>query len=381
VCLSVNQASSIQNMGVTLESFTLGHNPFKLGLTAAAIHLPTIRKPFLSEHVIRLSVALKGGKPPPPGMSAAALMGLLSTIELEDTFAGAKKEEEPEEKPPMFQEIPPIDEPFYGSWMGASDEYRSMSTADLMEKQQFVQEIYEGRMASLQRFVGFLVMFHKMAKDVEDFWPKVSFGMLGYDMSRSHSIMRIATTASPVSGSDVREKMIELGEETTKLRTIVALQRAFRWAARARTRSSSKEKVVTEAEIEKLRLMREQRERAERLAAEAAQKAIGGFDPLGRTASMGSIPLDGDVQVGGVRPPPAAAVDAAPAKPSMKQKQKRRPSGASPQQKQGAAEQKQRKSSTEGVPLTRDTTGTVSASSTDASSGGSKSPKGDPHDA
>ena len=96
---------------------------------------------------------------------------------------------------------------------------------------------------------------------------------------------------------------------------------------------------------------------------------------------MGSLPLDGDVQVGGVRPPPAAAVDAAPPKPSMKQKQKRRPSGASPQQKQRAAEQKQRKSSTEGVPLTRDTTGTVSASSTDASSGGSKSPKGDPHDA
>ena len=96
---------------------------------------------------------------------------------------------------------------------------------------------------------------------------------------------------------------------------------------------------------------------------------------------MGSIPLDGDVQVGGVRPPPAAAVDAAPPKPAMKQKQKRRPSGASPQQKQRAAEQKQRKSSTEGVPLTRDTTGTVSASSTDASSGGSKSPKGDPHDA
>ena len=54
------------------------------------------------------------------------------------------------------------------------------------------------------------------------------------------------------------------------------------------------------------------------------------------------------------------------------------PSGSP--QKQRAAEQKQRKSSTEGVPLTRDTTGTVSASSTDASSG-SKSPKGDPHDA
>jgi hypothetical protein len=27
VCLSVNQASSIQSLGVTCESFTLGHNP------------------------------------------------------------------------------------------------------------------------------------------------------------------------------------------------------------------------------------------------------------------------------------------------------------------------------------------------------------------
>ena len=39
-----------------------------------------------------------------------------------------------------------------------------------------------------------------MAKSVQDFWSKVSFGLLGYDMSRSQSIMRIATTASPVSG-------------------------------------------------------------------------------------------------------------------------------------------------------------------------------------
>ena len=59
----------------------------------------------------------------------------------------------------------------------------------------------------------------------------------------------------------------------------------------------------------------------------------------------------------------------------MKQKQKRRPSGASPQQKQRAAEQKQRKSSTEGVPLTRDTTGTVNALAE------AEADVGDPHDA
>ena len=35
----------------------------------------------------------------------------------------------------------------------------------------------------------------------------VSLGALNYDMSRTHSIMRIATTASPVSGAEViREK-------------------------------------------------------------------------------------------------------------------------------------------------------------------------------
>ena len=34
MCLSVNQASSIQNYGVTCESITVGHNPSKLPLTA-----------------------------------------------------------------------------------------------------------------------------------------------------------------------------------------------------------------------------------------------------------------------------------------------------------------------------------------------------------
>ena len=36
-------------------------------------------------------------------------------------------------------------------------------------------------------------------KSVADFWPTVSCGILSYDMSRTQSIMRVATTASPVS--------------------------------------------------------------------------------------------------------------------------------------------------------------------------------------
>jgi hypothetical protein len=77
----------------------------------------------------------------------------------------------------------------------------------LCEAQSLSMELYEGRIASMQRFVAMTVMFHEMGRRVERFFPHVSFGYLGYRMDRTHSIMRIATTASPVSGSDVRERM------------------------------------------------------------------------------------------------------------------------------------------------------------------------------
>ena len=51
--------------------------------------------------------------------------------------------------------------------------------------------------------------------------------MLGYDMSRSQSIMRIATTASPVSGSDVRHKMLELAEQTAMKLCATTLQKNY----------------------------------------------------------------------------------------------------------------------------------------------------------
>ena len=39
VCLSVNQASSIQSIGSTLESITIGHNPSEMSLTAKNLSL------------------------------------------------------------------------------------------------------------------------------------------------------------------------------------------------------------------------------------------------------------------------------------------------------------------------------------------------------
>jgi Ca2+-binding EF-hand superfamily protein len=52
VNLSVNQASSIQSLGGTCESITIGHNPSKLQLTKMDIFLGTHRPKFLCEQIL-----------------------------------------------------------------------------------------------------------------------------------------------------------------------------------------------------------------------------------------------------------------------------------------------------------------------------------------
>lgn len=52
VNLSVNQASSIQSLGGTCESITIGHNPAKLQLTRMDIALGTHRPKFLCEQIL-----------------------------------------------------------------------------------------------------------------------------------------------------------------------------------------------------------------------------------------------------------------------------------------------------------------------------------------
>jgi len=78
------------------------------------------------------------------------------------------------------------------------------------KSQNFAQELYESRIASLQRFVSMTVMFHQMGDRVERFFSRHTFGILGYRKDRTHSIMRIATTASPISGADVRERKMAI---------------------------------------------------------------------------------------------------------------------------------------------------------------------------
>ena len=102
-------------------------------------------------------------------------------------------------------------------------------TAEAFARQRLLQELYESRFASMQRLVAFFVAFHAMGKAVSDFWPNVSGGILGYDMSKTQSIMRIATTASPVSGMEVRQRVLQLQEEQEFKYGAKKLQAALRY--------------------------------------------------------------------------------------------------------------------------------------------------------
>ena len=90
------------------------------------------------------------------------------------------------------------------------------------------QALYESRFGSMKRLGAFFVVFHAMGARVARWWDAWSCGVLKYDMSRTQSIMRVATTASPVSGSEVRDKMLELRRNTAGVLIARHLAKAFR---------------------------------------------------------------------------------------------------------------------------------------------------------
>ena len=302
--LSLSQASSIQSIGGTCESITIGHSPYKLPLSKNAIFLSRHRPKYLCEKYYeeRTENNLDG-------KSASALLGIYSSYHEEhtelsvhklnnrnavalltnackyaeeqrahiltvfkeldtnqdgrlslseftsaykklDTLAAAAGEEHialtdaqiaklfrsgdrdtngtldfdefseiinlPEilmlkilEADPRNAEgllmVEPSHEEYFGQVLRKSAPPQ-IKPYTLMESQEFSMKLYEARIASLQRFVAMTVLFHQTGTRVQRFWRKVSFGYLGYRTDRTHSIMRIATTASPVSGAEVRDR-------------------------------------------------------------------------------------------------------------------------------------------------------------------------------
>mmetsp|Transcript_11734 Transcript_11734/g.25753 ORF Transcript_11734/g.25753 Transcript_11734/m.25753 type:complete len:726 (+) Transcript_11734:2053-4230(+) len=342
VCLSINQASSIQSIGGTCESVTIGHNPFQLPLSKKAIFLERARPMYLCERMLGeidlkatvdkrrtksigfanlKKAAAKSGKNSIKAeelseskrqfdfdsRSAAALQGAYHNLSkeatkgennrhvsssvalqvtqhdpLEDILAQAKNERqratnmrgvfnEMDEdgngkinadqfiakyylvdstlsrdqvykifleadhdkagyidydkflgiaempalqmlralqtinRPRSLLQVEPSSELYFGEQLRGEAE-QSVGLLSIEQSQHFSMELYEGRIASMQRFVAMTVMFHEMGKKVENFFSRYTLGLLGYRYDRTHSIMRIATTASPISGADVRER-------------------------------------------------------------------------------------------------------------------------------------------------------------------------------
>eukprot|EP00854_Cymbomonas_tetramitiformis_P009250 gene9250-10957_t len=216
VNLSVNQASSIQSYGVRCESVTIGHNPSKLNSRKRFIcerqsggNLLSKLYTLHSKSVQKKLEALKDEND-----NITLLSRLKSSVSSQAL-----------NKVSSNQQLKPADEEYIGEQM--TERFSDLSEVALMQRQSTIQHLYESRMASLQRLVAFMVMFHEMGQRVQDFWPRVSFGMLGYKMDRTHSIMRIATTASPIPASDVRGRMKEIVEAASLRKAEIIIRDAL----------------------------------------------------------------------------------------------------------------------------------------------------------
>mmetsp|Transcript_12619 Transcript_12619/g.29619 ORF Transcript_12619/g.29619 Transcript_12619/m.29619 type:complete len:156 (+) Transcript_12619:164-631(+) len=98
-------------------------------------------------------------------------------------------------------------------------------THEIQDRQLVLQHFYESRVAALERYVAFCVLFHAMAAESSHPWLKHP-----WNIARSQSNLRVATTASPVSASDasndadtvLAETRAVLRAMTTKMRGLVA---------------------------------------------------------------------------------------------------------------------------------------------------------------
>jgi hypothetical protein len=82
-------------------------------------------------------------------------------------------------------------------------EYKVEGTKEVLDAEAPMKDLCEGRFLSLERYISFLVMFHAMALRVStSSWP-----LPPWDISRSQSILRVASTAAPVSGAEVAARL------------------------------------------------------------------------------------------------------------------------------------------------------------------------------
>ena len=85
------------------------------------------------------------------------------------------------------------------------------AVSKILDKQMVVQQFYECRLASLERYMAFCVMFHAMASSSNH--PVLN---RHWDIARSQSNLRVATTASPI-GASSGDESVTVSKKTKEL--------------------------------------------------------------------------------------------------------------------------------------------------------------------
>ena len=216
--LSIKQAAFIQNTqlgedGAGPDVVTLGHNSFKPNLpNSAHINLPSkFRNKFVDEVLFEsLSSDKLTSKQIAEGLSFAAKMKdernqpALGTQHISPAVIGTYK----------FMCVANRSHLNRNSSAVSSDPSDRLAfssrldtiASNVVNSQMVVQHFYETRIASLERYISFCVMFHAMAKSSSTPWL-----CSGWNIARSLSNLRVATTACPnesaEEGADEGEKL------------------------------------------------------------------------------------------------------------------------------------------------------------------------------
>ena len=218
--LSIKQAAFIQNTqlgeeGAGPEIFTLGHNGYQPSIPESVhIKLPSkFRNKFVDEVLYeKLSKVVK----------------FSPKIINESLFTATKMKDGMNQHVLGTQHIDPTFTEPYGFSQSVFRNYKGLDVdsmcsdpsdrvafssrldtlvSSVVDNQMVVQHFYETRIAALERYISFCVMFHTMAKTSSTPWL-----CGGWDIARSQSNLRVATTACP---NESAEEGASEGEKLT----------------------------------------------------------------------------------------------------------------------------------------------------------------------
>jgi hypothetical protein len=216
VLLSIKQAAFIHNpdyvgKGSGPDIITIGHNPYKpnLGSVSVNITLPSSsRRKFIDEYLFE-HISIESSVKAQIILKGISLKYHSNTDHLfRDNYLlklpyGAHHIEpfNYNNKDKALLLIDKADETSSSDSIDNDPAVRSAFTSrldtasrEIQDKIKIVEHLYETRVASMERYAAFCVMFHTMAKYSCTPWLQVP-----WDIARSQSNLRVATTASPIS--------------------------------------------------------------------------------------------------------------------------------------------------------------------------------------